>query len=109
MAWHAIVRRLDGQLVSVGTVVSESLPVELEAVILPREIDWSIERWDAATRTIVAKPPPPPDIDRINDFMTRATFLDARLTVAQRTQFRTILGTFLGSRRFRDPSEPVDL
>lgn len=109
MAWHAIVRRSDGVLVSMATVVPDSLPSELEAVVLPRRIDWTVERWDSATRTIAAKPARPPDIDRVNDFMSRATFLDTRLTAAQRTQFRTILSTFLGSRRFRDSAEPVEL
>lgn len=109
MALNAIVRRADGTLVSIATVVSGSLPTELEAVVLPREINWTVERWDPATRSIVPKSPRPPDVDRINDFLARVTFLDARLTAAQRTQFRTILATFLGSQRFRDPSEKVEL
>lgn len=109
MAWFAVVKRSDGQLVSVGTVIASPLPAELEAITLPGRIDSATQRWDAATRTVVAKPAKLPDVDRVNDFFVRATFLDARLTTAQRTQFRTILGTFLGTRRFRDAAETVDL
>lgn len=109
MPWHAIIKKADGTLVSEASVVASQLPAELEAVVLPARIDWLVERWDPATRTVVAKPARLPDVDRITDFMERATFLDGRLTAPQRTQFRTLLGTFLGSRRFRDPSEPVDL
>lgn len=109
MVWRAIVRKADGTLVSVATVIAETLPAELEAVDLPRSIDWGAETWDPATRTIVPKVPDPADIDRVDDFISRATFLDSRLTAGQRTQFRTILGTFLGKQRFRAPSDPVDL
>lgn len=59
MAWNVIIRQTDGVLVSLTTVVPQILPPGLEAVVLSRDINWSIERWDAATRTIVAKPPPP--------------------------------------------------
>lgn len=109
MVWRAIVRKTDGTLVSVASVLPESLPSELEVVDLPRAIDWGVETWNPATRTIVPKATDPADIDRVNDFIGRATFLDARLTAAQRTQFRTILATFLGKQRFRAPSDPVDL
>lgn len=109
MVWRAIVRKTDGTLVSLATVIAESLPAELEAVDLPRAIDWGADTWNPATRTIVPKATDPADVDRVNDFIGRATFLDGRLTVAQRTQFRTILATFLGKQRFRAPSDPVDL
>lgn len=109
MVWHAVVRKTDGVLVSTGTVVASTLPTTLEALPLPRDINWAVERWDPATRTIVAKPAPPADVDRVADFMAANTWLDPRLTAAQRTQFRTALGTLLGTRKFRGPNEPVNL
>lgn len=42
-----------GDLWSVGTVVSPTLPSHLKSVELPHPPDFSVERWDPATQQLV--------------------------------------------------------
>lgn len=84
--WFAIYREITGELVSVGTAVAEKLPTGLKAIPLTERPDFGKVQWDAATRTLKARPAPPPppetQLDRIeaklNDLLAR---LPARTVV----------------------------
>ena len=110
MSWFAVVERATGILVSVGTVLADPMPDHLEALPLGEsKFDSLTHRWDPATRTIVTKPAPLPDVDRVEEFIARVPVLASRLNAAQMTTFRTELGRLLGSARFRDPNDTTDL
>lgn len=48
--WHT------GDLWSVGSVVSSSLPSHLEAIELDHKPDFGVERWDVTSRSFVTTP-----------------------------------------------------
>jgi hypothetical protein len=109
MTWFAVIESATGVLVSEGTVLADPMPAHLEAIELADRINWLVERWDAATRTVVPKPAPLPDVDRVEEFIARVPILSTRLNVTQLTEFRTQLGRLLGPHRLRDASETTDL
>lgn len=110
MTWFAVIESATGNLVSVGTVLADPLPTGLEAISLG-DTKWNsiTHTWDPATRTVVAKPAPLPDVDRVEEFIARVPVLATRLNVTQMEAFRTALRQLLGPLRFRDASEPTDL
>lgn len=67
--------------------------------------------WDRPTKTWTTLVTPQV-VDRVlTDLANDATLVDAwqRLTVAQRTAFRTRLAQLLGRRRYRYVNQPIDL
>lgn len=67
--WFAVVNAASGELVSVGTVVSDRLDKELETVRLPRKPDWSRDAWSPALLALVPRPPDPLPKDRVDDIL----------------------------------------
>ena len=55
--WHAIIEKASGAAVSFCTDLPAQLPSVLEAVPIDHQ-PGAGERWDAATRAVVASPPP---------------------------------------------------
>lgn len=83
-----------GNAVSFGTVLAEPLPAGLTAVDLGREPNFGVERWDAATRTLV----PLPAVvvkDLLDDIMAFPEVLT--LTAARQAALRTKLANRLAT------------
>lgn len=59
MAWYAVTRATDGEAVSFGSVLPEKLPRGLTAIQLDHMPDMAAEQWDAATRSLLPRPPEP--------------------------------------------------
>jgi hypothetical protein len=128
MAWYLFYNPNTGDLVSSGSALPEHLAVCLEPTPNPaclfhvRDVgespDWAVKLWDRLTRTLVDQPVPIL-IDRLDDIQTRLLAdpdFVARwnaLNVNQRNQLRTgimrVLAALVGSRRFRQEDERVEL
>lgn len=100
MVWTALVHDATGELASVATVVARPaalLAAGLRAVPLVREPDWNTDVWDPALEQLVARPAPPPPIDRVDDILGDTDL--AALRAADRTSLRTVL-----ERHLADPA-----
>ena len=65
MAVYAIYRLLDGELVSVGTVIDpESLDPSLAFAAFAEPPNLAVVRWDPATRAFVPRPAAKDEIER---------------------------------------------
>lgn len=91
--WFAVVRALDGELISVGTVVGDNLDKELELVSLPRKPNWSLDIWDSLTRSLIPSPPEPVPKDRVDDIMNDLTIKS--LSILDQEKVRAVLTTKL--------------
>jgi hypothetical protein len=62
MNWHLLYNTATGQSVSIGTVIADPLPEGITALPLTDEQGEGLQNgsliWDAATRTLIATPPP---------------------------------------------------
>jgi hypothetical protein len=60
--WHLLYNTTTGQSVSIGTVIADPLPVGITALSLTDEQGEGLQngllKWDAASRTLIATPPP---------------------------------------------------
>jgi len=60
--WHLLYNTTTGQSVSIGTVIADPLPADLTALPLTDEQGEGLQNgsllWDAASRTLIATPPP---------------------------------------------------
>jgi hypothetical protein len=60
--WHLLYNTTTGQSVSIGTVIANPLPAGITALPLSDEQGEGLQNgtliWDAATRTLIATPPP---------------------------------------------------
>jgi hypothetical protein len=60
--WHLLYNTTTGQSVSIGTVIADPLPEGITALPLTDEQGEGLQNgsliWDAATRTLIATPPP---------------------------------------------------
>jgi hypothetical protein len=60
--WHLLYNTTTGQSVSIGTVIADPLPAGITALPLTDEQGEGLQNgnliWDAATRTLIATPPP---------------------------------------------------
>ncbi len=102
--WFAVYRESDGELVSIGTVVADPLRAGLAKKLLtgePRRL-----RWNASSLEFETPPPPPAQIDRVDEFMADLSF---NMNQARRAELRDALIALLGSRRFRDTTERPNL
>ena len=83
--WFAVCETATGELKSVGTVIVDPLPKDLEAIALSDEPDWSLNIWDNAAKGLIPRPPDPPLKDRVDDIMAEPEFL--LLGVATKDQY----------------------
>jgi hypothetical protein len=62
MNWHLLYNTATGQSVSIGTVIADPLPEGITALALTDEQGEGLQNgsliWDAASRTLIATPPP---------------------------------------------------
>jgi hypothetical protein len=60
--WHLLYNTTTGESVSIGTVIADPLPAGITALPLTDEQGEGLQNgnliWDAATRTLIATPPP---------------------------------------------------
>jgi hypothetical protein len=60
--WHLLYNTTTGQSVSIGTVIADPLPAGITALPLTDEQGEGLQNgsliWDAATRSLIATPPP---------------------------------------------------
>lgn len=103
--WYAIYQTSDGTLVSLATVVVDPLPAGLAKKLTtapPRDgLQWNptLLDWEPT-------PPPPPDVDRVDEFLSRMV---GSLKVSDEKKVRDELVTLLGDQRFRDPSDAYEI
>lgn len=101
--WFAVYQETDGELVSVGTVIADPLRRGLATTPLAGPIESPRTVWNTATLEFDPAPPPPPRIDRVEEYL-------AALPPNQRKQeARLELQKLLGPFRFRDAAEARDL
>lgn len=107
MAWYALVRDSDGELVSIGTVLANPLPAGIVALALPGEPSYSTTIWDAGTRTFITRPLPPPMSDRADDVIADSDLAVLLTNDTRRQQLRTVLERhFPAKARLYRPGEP---
>lgn len=109
MAWFALYKTATGDLLSVGSVIADTLPDGVTLLQLagqPRDN----EMWDAASRAFVVRPAKVL-IDRLDDLLADSDFSTVwnTLSAARRTALRQALIKLLGAQRFRALSEPGGL
>jgi len=78
--WNILYNAVTGQSVSIGTVIADPLPEGITALPLTDEQGEGLQNgsliWDAATRTLIATPPPS---------MSAADWVDAQQFSGNRT------------------------
>ncbi len=104
--WFAVIEESNGELLSLGTVVADPLRVGLAKINLgATRPEGGI--WNPATLAFDPKPAPPPEVDRIDEFINAMQRNGGRFSEATvRAELRKLLGPEF---RFRDRSDPRDL
>ncbi len=98
--WFAIYQTSDGTLVSLATVVADPLPAGLaKKQVAPYS---GGVQWNATLLDWEPSPPPPPDVDRVDEFVVR---VGSSLKGNAKTRVQDELAALLGEGRFRDPSD----
>ena len=101
--WFAIYQTSDGTLISLATVVADPLPAGLaKKQVDPRSAGV---QWNRTLLDWEPEPPPPPDIDRVEEFLARI----GGLTGSADTKVRGELVRLLADNRFRDPTDPYEI
>jgi hypothetical protein len=119
MTWYLFIRQADGDVVSEGSRVPSGLDLSAyEVRDVGERIDWSVVGWNPTTRQTFNRPPPIL-IDRLDDIQARFladpdfSAVWNALSAARKTQLRTgiqrVLASIIGTRRFRQESEVVEL
>ena len=76
--WHLLYNSTTGESVSIGTVIADPLPAGITALPLTDEQGEGLQNggltWDAATRSLIATPPPA---------VTAAEWVEQHLTSTQ--------------------------
>lgn len=101
--WQVVYRVADGEIVSVGTVIADPLPRGLAKKSIagpPGHVDWNPDTLDWDER-----PPPPPDVDRVEEFLAKLGPNGRRTDATVRAE----LTALLGERRFRDSREDYEI
>lgn len=95
--WFAICDRTTGEAVSFGTVLANELPPHLEAIEILAQPDKDT-RWDAATKSIVGIPPPPPRPDVVTELLADPVVIaiTEKLSKGERTALEEKLRGRLG-------------
>lgn len=101
--WSAVYRESDGKLFSITTVVPQ-----LRAGLASKPITGppARETWNSATLIFDPQPEPPPDVDRVDEFIAA---LPNGFSPKNKTVIRTELAKLLGPFRFRDITDQQDL
>lgn len=111
MAWFAVVEKATDKLKSLGTVLTDIIPPELEVILLVNK-PLDSEMWDETTRTFIPRPLKIL-VDRFNeDLLTHVEFVQFqnvynKLNPGQQKQVRNDLIKWLGNRRFRNNTSSI--
>jgi hypothetical protein len=110
MAWYAVCRDVDGELISIGTVLAEPMPEGMVALEQAQRPDAATQIWDRTLRVFVARPEPA-RADRVQDLADDPDLSAVwqRLTVTQRQTLRDRLVRLLGPHRYRLTHQPTDM
>lgn len=102
MPWYAVYETTTGKLVSLGTVLAQTLPANLTAKDLGLNKPPDLQMWDEATRSFVPRPAKVL-VDRVAGLIADPVLAStwARLTPSQRSILQTRLGEVLGTYRYR--------
>lgn len=113
--WYAAFKKATGELISIGTVVGDSFPADLEVKELigyiPPSADDSPEKlppiWNATTRQFDARPDRV-KVDRVADFFssTKLPAVVKNLPVSAKNGVIEALVELLGDKRMRWDDEP---
>ena len=102
--WYAIYNTASGALVSTATVVADPLPVGLTKKIVA-EPAFGFQ-WNSTLLDWEPAPPPPPDVDRVDEFLGR---VGNSLKGNAKTKVQDELVILLGDTRFRDPTDVYEI
>ncbi len=119
MSWWFFINKANGDLVSEGSTVPAGIDTTVYEVrdVVDRP-DWTVKQWNPTTKTLFDRPLPIL-IDRLDDVQAR--FLNdpdfaavwATLNATRKAQLKTgimrVLAQFIGARRFRQESDPVEV
>ena len=103
--WFAVYRETDGELLSLGTVITDPLrPGNAKINLGPTRPEGGV--WNPSTLVFDPTPARPPDVDRVDEFITAMPRNGGRFTEAT---IRAELTKLLGPNRFRGFEESRDL
>lgn len=98
--WMAVYRKSDGHLISMATVVADPLPDELAAKAVDAHRHGF--QWNTALLDWEPKPARLPDIDRVDEFITR---LPSGINRRGLDSIRDELISVLGDERYYHPED----
>ena len=103
--WFAVYQESDGRLLSLGTVITDPLRTGNAKINLgATEPEGGI--WNTSMLTFDPSPPPPPDVDRVDEVLAAMTKNGGRYS---ESEVRREVALLLGPFRFRGASEERDL
>lgn len=127
MTWYLVVNKTNGDAVSEASDPSSDPATALPGVdrtkydlfaVGANRVDWGAKVWNSATRTLNDRPIPIL-VDRLDDIQARFladpdfSAVWNGLTAARKTQLRTgiqrVLAQIIGSLRFRQESDRVEV
>lgn len=102
--WFAVYQESDGKLLSVGTVITDPL----RSGLAKKRISGPPARevWNTTTLEFDPLPPPPPKVDRVDEFIDA---MPKNGTNFKEAVIRDELAKLLGDFRFRDSGASRDL
>ena len=103
--WFAVYQESDGKLLSLGTVIANPLRAGVAKVNLGATRPEDV-RWNPATLVFDPRPTPPPDVDRVEEFIA---VIGNGIPAKKITTIRDELRILLGSVRFRPAGESRNL
>jgi hypothetical protein len=103
--WYAIVRELDGKLVSLATVLPQEIPGH-EAKELPEKPDLNAVMWDETTASFVARPAKVL-VDRWEELKVHTDYSEGwgKVSLADKTDMEKAILEMLGTKRFRNQAD----
>jgi hypothetical protein len=96
MAWYIIYQTSDGVNVSEAGALSEivsPLPAGLTISTLASKPDWVAQMWDAASRSIVARPPAPKSQETLDAeaLVAKSNWSNADIAAYQKLLLKALL------------------
>ena len=103
--WFAVYWESDGELLSIGTVVTDPLRSGVAKINLgATQPEGGV--WNTSTLVFDPTPARPPDVDRVDEVVAAMTKTGGRFS---ESEVRREVAALLGSERFRSFDESRDL